>query len=267
MGYFWAALISVWFVAAVYLYANYAVFFRTFGTGKKEKSSREKDSKWERVNVLAQDDVILSGKLLTAEFGESKKSVVLCHGFRSNGEKDFKKESVLYQKANFNVLLIEQRAHQNSKGKISTYGVWESYDIVYWCKWLELRFGTGCEILIHGKGMGGFAAMGAGANSELPQNVSALIVSGVYDSVFSEFSKIANKKYGAFSKMIIPTVNMFCRLLAGFDMRDFDMKRLSKRVTLPVLFQKESNYQVVENTKNKVLNKTLNDFLKDRGLV
>ncbi len=263
MKYFVAALIAVWFIAAVYLYFNYVIFFKTFGVEKKKDKSALND--FERINIMSDDDVVLSGKLFVSP--ESEKSVVLSHSFKSSGEKDFEKEINFYQKHAFNVLVIENRAHQNSGGKISTYGVNESYDLVSWCKWLELRFGTGSDILLHGKEMGSFATLCAGANSQLPQNVRGLIVSEIYESVFSEFSKIAEAKYGKLSKIIVPTVNMFCRLFAGFDMRDFNMKRLCKKVKLPVLFLGENDKEIVEKTPLKFTEKTLLEILKQEGLL
>ncbi len=265
MKYFVATLVTIWFIAAVYLYLNYAVFFKTFGVKKTKQKSELTD--FERVNIVSDDEIILSGRLYTPQSGDSNKSVILSHRFKSNSEKDFKKEIAFYQKHGFNILVVDNRAHLNSGGKISTYGVSESYDLVCWSKWLELRFGTGCVILLHGKEMGGFAVLGAGANSQLPQNVVALIVSGIYESVFSEFSKVAVNKYGKFSKIIIPTVNMFCRLFAGFDMRDFNMKKLCKKVKLPVLFQKENDKDIVNNTPIKCTDKTLLEFLKQGGLI
>lgn len=270
MKYFLAALITIWVIAAIYLYINYVIFHKTFGTAgrKKEKSKDGKNADYERINIVAADEIILSGKLFTPPVGDGERSVILCHSFRKSGEKDFKKEISVYKKLGYNVLVIEQRSHGKSDGKISTYGILESYDTVYWCKWLELRFGTGCSIVIHGKEMGAFAAVAAGANSELPQNVTGIVADSVYDSVFNVFSEIAVKKYGFFSKMIIPTVNMFCRNFAGFDMRDFELKKLAKKVRIPVLYlNTDKNSEIVKNTENSAAVQPLESFLKERGLL
>ncbi len=269
MKYFIAALITVWIIIAVYLYINYVIFHRYFGKAgqKKEKATDKNNTDYERINIVAADEVILSGKLFVPENGDGEKSVVLCHSFASDGEKDFAKEIEFYKKSGYNVLVIEQRSFGKSAGKLSTRGVLESYDTVYWCKWLELRFGTGSTVVIHGKEMGAFAVMIAGVNSELPQNVVKIIADSPFESVFEVFSKTVIEKYGFLSKCIIPTVNMFCRNFAGFDMRDFNLVKLSKKIRLPVLFlNTDKNSGIVKNTKNAVTDVPLESFLVKGGM-
>ena len=268
MNYLWAALITLWLVVAIYFYLNYVLFHKCFGkAGKKRKTSdqskEQKNNSYERINIASADEVILTAKLFTPESGDGQKSVLLCHGYRSDGQTDFAKELDLYKKLGYNILLIEQRCHGKSAGDITSMGMTESYDCVYWSKWLELRFGTGCPTVIHGKGMGGFAALVGLSNSELPQNVEKAVVSDVYDSVFLEFSKTIQSKYGFWSKLIIPTVNMFYRLNTGFDMRDADIKRFAKKVSVPVLFvNADKNTEAFKNTKTAVSGVELKSYLE-----
>lgn len=241
MKYFWAALITVWLVAAVYLYANFVLFHRYFGkAGQKKQSSGEKhgfnDTAYERVNITSADELILTAKLFTPENGDGKKSVLLCHGYRSDGETDFQKEFEMYKDLGFNILMIEQRCHGKSAGEITSFGITESYDIVYWCNWLELRFGTGCPTVIHGKEMGAFATMVGLASPELPGNVKKAVVEDAFDSVYEVFSSKIQEKYTFLSKLIIPTVNMFYRNSTGFDMRNADIRNFQKKIKIPVLF-------------------------------
>lgn len=267
MNYLWAALITFWLVIAVYFYINYVIFHKYFGkAGRKRKTSAQsketKNSSYERINISAADEVILTAKLFTPEDGDGAKSVLLCHGYRSDGETDFQKEFDLYKSLSYNILLIEQRCHGKSAGDITTMGMTESYDCVYWCKWLELRFGTGCPTVIHGKGMGGFAALVGLTNSELPQNVEKAVVEDVFDSVFDSFSTTVQGKYGFWSKLIVPTVNMFYRINTGFDMRDADLKRFAKKVSVPVLFVgADQNTEAFKNTKTAVSGVELKSYL------
>ncbi len=239
MNYLWAALITLWLVVAVYFYINYVIFHKYFGkAGRKNKVIKKSEANpdYERINITAADDVVLTSKLFTPENCDGTKSVLLCHGYKSDGETDFQKEISFYKNLGFNVLVIEQRCHSKSAGDIISMGLTESYDTVYWCKWLELRFGTGCPVIIHGKGMGGFAAIVALSNSELPSNVKKAVVDSVYDNIYNVFSKKFTESYGFWSKLIIPTVNMFYRMNTGFDMRDGDIKKFAKKVRVPVLF-------------------------------
>ena len=266
MQYFWAALITLWLVVAVYFYINYVIFHKYFGKAGKRKNKAEPSGigDYERIIITAADEIILTAKLFTPESGDGAKSVLLSHGYRTSGEADFEKEFELYTSLGYNVLVPEHRCHGKSAGDIVSMGITESYDVVYWCKWLELRFGTGCPIVVHGKGMGGFATAVALASPELPQNVEKAVAENVYDSVFKVFSDTMKNKYGFWSKLIIPTVNMFYRLNTGFDMRDADIKRFAKKISLPVLFiNTEKSSQADTLTKTAVCDVELKKYLEE----
>lgn len=266
MQYFWAALITLWLVIAVYFYINYVIFHKYFGkAGRRKKSGPQSGAgEYERINITAADEIILTAKLYIPESGDGEKSVLLSHGYRTSGEADFEKEAELYKSLGYNVLVMEHRCHGKSSGDIVSMGIIESYDVVYWCKWLELRFGTGCPTIVHGKGMGGFAAVVALANPELPRNVAKAVAENVYDSVFNLFSETMQSKYGFWSKVIIPVVNIFYRLNTGFDMRDAELKRFAKKISTPVLFiNTDKSSQAVSLTKTAVCDVELEKYLED----
>lgn len=264
MKYLWAALITLWLLAAVYLYANYVIFNKAFGkVGLKKAPIADKKDGYERVNIFAADEIVLTAKLFTPENGDGAKSVVLCHGYRSNGEADFEEEIRIYESLGYNILLIEQRCHGKSGGDITTLGLTESFDVVYWCKWLELRFGTGCSVVVHGCGMGGFAVLGCLANPELPRNVEKGVVKEVFDDIYEVFTKWTDDKYGFLKKMIIPVVNMFYRHSTGFDMREGHLKRFVKKISVPVLFvDTDENSYAFKSTKTALKGTNLKDYLE-----
>lgn len=193
------------------------------------------------VNVLSIDDFRLSGKLYLNDDTESQKSVILCHGFKSSGEVDFCTAFKKYMESGFNVLIIDQRAHGNSDGQYSSMGIMESYDIVAWCKWLEMCFGTGSEIVVHGVDMGAFAAVAAGANPEMPQNVKCIIADSIYPLIHKVVSDKVKKNLSFLSKPAVVIMNAFFRNHIGFDMRDFSLFAIAKDVKIPVLFIHSEN--------------------------
>lgn len=267
MNYLWAALITVWLVVAIYFYINYVLFHRYFGkAGQKKKAvtqSRSDYGDYERINITSADEIILTAKLFVPENGDGKKSALLCHDYRSSADADFEKEFDVYKSLGYNILMIEQRCHGKSAGDITTMGMVESYDCVFWCKWLELRFGTGCPTVVHGKGMGGFATVACMAHPELPQNVKKAIVENVFDCIFNEFFLWTEEKYGFLTKLIVPVVNMFYRHNTGFDMRDANLKRFVKKVSVPVLFINTDESTVAfKNTKTAVKGIDLKEYLE-----
>lgn len=223
------------------------------------------DAEHKSVSVLSIDDYHLFGKLYLSDDVESKKSVILCHGFKSTGELDFCIAFKKYKEENYNILIIDQRAHSKSSGKYSSMGIMESYDIVAWCKWLEMCFGTESDIVIHGVDMGAFAAIAAGANSEMPKNIKCIIADSFYPLIYKVIFDKAEKNLSFLSKPAVAFMNAFFRNHVGFDMRDFSLYTIAKDVKIPVLFVHSENdattpLAIAENIMNRIPAKT--DILK-----
>ena len=83
-----------------------------------------------RVSIKSYDGLTLSARHYKVE--NSPLTMILFHGFRSAGEKDFGLSVKFYTEAGFSVLLIDERAHGQSEGKYITYGVRERMDCVSW---------------------------------------------------------------------------------------------------------------------------------------
>lgn len=204
---------------------------------KHEKSRQAFDeSKGKEVVIFSRDELHLSGRLFLAQNGDAEKSVVLFHSENSSAALDFSAEFKMYRKMNYNILLPDQRAHAESEGKYSTMGIMESFDLVSWCRWLEMCFGTESEIVIHGISMGAFAAIAAAANSEMPQNVKYIIADSAYPLIRDFINAKAKNELSFLAKPVSAFMNIFYKNHVGFDMRDFSLYTVSKSVKIPVLF-------------------------------
>lgn len=188
------------------------------------------------VTIFSRDELHLSGRLFLAENGSSDKSVILFHSENSCAAFDFSAEFKMYREMNYNILLPDQRAHAGSEGRYSTMGIMESYDLVNWCKWLEMCFGTENKITIHGISMGAFAAVAAAANSEMPKNVKCIIADSVYPLIRDFIGEKSKSELMFFAKPVSAFLNVFYKNHTGFDMRDFSLYTVAKSVKIPVLF-------------------------------
>ena len=258
MQIFLSVILTLAVVMIVFLIASFLMFKSTFGKVKgikkieegfyknleknsnkkyaqKIKSGKEKilSLDYEEIGIMSYDEFPLSGKLYLAD-GAGDKTVLLCHGYKSCGEFDFSQLFFEYRKRGFNILMIDQRAHAKSGGYCSL-GINESFDVLSWCRWLEMRFGTGCPITLHGVSMGAFSALAASANSNLPKNVVRVVAESAYDSAVTVFTTSAERTLGFLGKIFVAPVNMMCRFFAGFDMRDLSLVRLASRVKIPVM--------------------------------
>ncbi|MGN1479578.1 MAG: alpha/beta hydrolase, partial [Acutalibacteraceae bacterium] len=252
MQIFLSVILTLAAVIVIFIIADFVIFKTTFGRVKsikkieekfynnlsensnkkyaqKIKSGKDKIIKldYEEVEIMSYDEFSLSGKLYLSD-GAGDKTVLLCHGYKSCGEFDFSQVFFEYRKLGFNILMIDQRAHAKSGGYCSL-GVNESFDVLSWCRWLEMRFGTGCPITLHGVSMGAFSVLAASANSNLPKNVVRVVAESAYDSAVTVFTTSALRALGFLGKIFVAPVNMMCRFFAGFDMRDLSLVRLAPR--------------------------------------
>ncbi len=217
-----------------------------------------KNIRYRKTEIYAFDEITLYAKLYTPQSGEADKTVLLAHGYDSSANADFSSLFDFYTKSGFNVLLIHQRAHGKSEGKIKSLGIAEGYDLLSWCHWLEMRFSTGCPIVIHGKDQGAFAALAAASKAELPANVKAVICENAFNSVDDVAKSILKNRFDFLSKLMLPFVRSFYKNAAGFDMRDVTVTRIAKRIRTPVLFISKSSALLTSGNIETIAGKAKN---------
>lgn len=275
MNYLVSAIIVIWLVAALFLLFALLVFTKNFKQSKQyekiffdslKNESEEKAIKkgrdyilslpFEEVHILGADEIPLYGKLYCPENGEGEKTVLLLHSFGSSGEIDFAKIFSFYREKNFNILIADERACGKSGGKYSSLGVAEGYDAVMWCSWLELRFGTGCEIFMHGIKEGALAAAFAGTRADLPKNVKGFIAQEPITNIYSFIEEKVKSSYGFLCGILMPIINMFCRLHIGFDLREFSLFDCIGKIKTDALFICKDQKDTFDNFKEsfKILN-------------
>ena len=244
-----------------------------------EKSEKIFDGvRYKKTTVYAYDEEILYAKLYTPEQGDAEKTVLLAHGADGSPEVDFGQVFELYRSLGFNILLIHQRAYGSSGGKYKTYGIAESNDILMWCQWLEMRFGTGCPIIIHGAGQGAFAAMYAVSSLSIPANVKKIISEGLYESVDKSVRASAKNKVEFLAGPMMSCIKIFYKNKTGFDVRSANILKSAKKIKIPVLFihsQKDSvtDIETVKNIAEKISGETTiistenSYYLKDDSVI
>lgn len=93
-----------------------------------------------------------------------------------------------YEKAGFNILVIDTRCHGRSDGKYNTIGVKESRDILAWAKLAHEKFGNN-EIYIHGICIGTSAGLFALSNPDCPDYMKGLVTEGCFVSFRETFKR------------------------------------------------------------------------------
>lgn len=176
------------------------------------------------------------GLRLRANFYENPRAkavLVACHGYRSDGVRDFASAMRFYHDHDMSILLIDQRACGGSEGKFITFGVRESVDVRDWCRLMQARQ-PGLPVLLAGISMGAAAVLMTA--DDLPENVAALLADCGYDSPWDELADVARRHIFPAAAALLPGVDLFCRLVCGFGLRERSAADSLSRCRRPVFF-------------------------------
>ena len=175
-----------------------SLYFRYLVRGKRES--------WEREPKTDDPETIKIYEIGNKEFYQPNKhlakevNVTSC-GFKLAGEYyDFghKKTALIvagrsealtysyyfaipYQKLGFNILVIDNRGHGYSEGKINAVGLLEWPDILAWVKMLHDDFGQE-EIISHGVCIGSATTLYALTSNDCPDYYKGMVADGMYQN-------------------------------------------------------------------------------------
>lgn len=93
-----------------------------------------------------------------------------------------------YEKAGFNILVVDTRCHGKSDGKYNTIGVKESTDVLKWAEYVHERFGNR-EIYFHGICIGTSSGLFALQADRCPAYLKGLVTEGCYVSFPETFKR------------------------------------------------------------------------------
>ena len=167
----------------------------------------------------------------------SRGTILFAHGYRSCKFVDFSLAFDIYHKLGMNILVVDQRAHGESEGKIITFGVKESRDIQSWIAFHNQNFGMH-PIILSGLSMGASTMLYL-ADKDLPGNVRGIIADCGFTSP-KEIMKIVAKKKFKLPKWFVSPVGVFAKIFGGFDYSYSTMKSLVD-AKAPILFIHGSN--------------------------
>lgn len=113
-----------------------------------------------------------------------------------------------YEKAGFNVLVIDTRCHGKSDGVYNTLGVQESADVLAWARLAQEKFGNK-EIYFHGICIGTSSALFALSSPDCPEYLRGLVTEGCYVS----FRETFKRHMIALKRPVFPVLQMVMALI------------------------------------------------------
>ena len=156
-----------------------------------------------------------------------------------------------FRSAGWNVLVIDNRAHGLSEGKISSLGYREYRDVLGWIRLLQGDLGNE-KVFLHGICIGASTALFAAISDDCPDCVEGLCAEGMYVNFYESF--LNHMKVDRPDKMRFPIVQetmLWIRLVSGANVvTDGPLRRID-RLKKPILFlhSLEDQYSTPEKTK------------------
>lgn len=200
-----------------------------------------RDTEHKEVQITSFDSLKLIGYYY--DFG-NKKTVIFFHGFHSDPLLLFGVHIKDAQERGYNALIVDQRAHNKSEGKYSSYGKYEQYDVHSWIKFVKEELNQN-EVLLYGLSMGATAIMLA--SPELDKNyVKAIISDCGYTSIDKLIKHLVSSKHIP-SFMFLGGVRFLAKHLVKLSFNDFYTPDILKNNQIPAFFVSGTLDSVVTN--------------------
>ncbi len=186
--------------------------------------------------IRSREGLRLHASYLPAEAGNEKRFVVLCHGYKGSRFGSVAGIARYLHENHCSLLFIDQRCCGKSEGRYVTFGAREQYDLLSWLKRLRKENKKRLPVYLYGQSMGAAAVLLA-AGHPLPGEVRGLIADCGFHSMKQQFQNMAADWFHIRSAGILRRrVELFCRLYAGFSLKETDTTEALRKNTRPVLF-------------------------------
>ncbi len=179
----------------------------------------------------------------------SDKTIIMFHGYRSSAARDFSCAVKMYLDKGFNVLLCDQRSHGRSEGKLITFGIKESRDVLTWVE-LAVEHFSAEKIILSGLSMGATTVLFA-CEHGLSRKVKGITADCGFSSPADIINKVAKKSFKINAKPFLPFLNLFCLAFGSFSIYSTNTSKAIKNCDIPILFLhgKADNFVPCEMTE------------------
>ena len=184
---------------------------------------------YEEVWIESFDHLRLHGRIIP---NDSDNIVILVHGYHSNSNRMLELAK-MYFKMNYQVLLVDLRAHGLSEGEYVGIGYFDSFDLQNWVKYVSNRY-FNCKIVLHGFSMGAASIMNM-SNVELP-NIECLIADCGFTTMTDELSYKICHDFHLPSFPLVQLAELFYCLTSRKNLFAFNPLKNVADAKYPILF-------------------------------
>ena len=156
-----------------------------------------------------------------------------------------------YERAGYNVLVVDSRCHGKSDGRYSTSGVKESGDVVAWARYAHDQLGNR-DICIHGICIGTSAGVLALNRKDCPDYISTLVTEGCYVSLRETFKRhmmADNRPLFPVLDLVMLRLNQTAGIHIYRDTPLNGMKKLRKNLRVLFLYGKQDIFSIPKKSQ------------------
>ena len=193
----------------------------------------------ERLLVLPYEQVYITsfdGTRLAARYyhkADGAPVQIQFHGYRSCAQRDFCGGTLFALEMGQNVLVVDQRAHGLSEGRVISFGVKERRDCLCWVDYVNQRFGPDTKIILSGISMGAATVLMA-SQLNLPDNVAGIIADSPYSSPSATIQKVCTDvKFP--TKLVYPFICLGALIFGHFRLWEATASSAVKTTHIPIL--------------------------------
>jgi len=186
----------------------------------------------ERLYIKSFDSIRLAGSYYNNN--NSDTTILLFHGYRSDGKFDFACAVKFYIEQGLNVLVVDQRANGESGGRLITFGIKERRDALSWTEYINQKYSPK-NIFLSGVSMGASTVMMA-ANLDLPKNVCGIIADCGFTAPPDIIKKVARQAFKINAEPILPMLDFMCKLIGKFSLYETTTTKALAESDIPIFF-------------------------------
>lgn len=189
----------------------------------------------EKITVTSEDGLKLTGYLFRTK-PQNDLVIISFHGYHSSGLAGMGWFAPVYGECGADYLIVNERAHEDSKGNLITFGVKEKNDGIRWVREIILRYGTGVKIFLHGVSMGAATIMMMAPDRRLPMNVIGFAEDCGYDDMGDEYRYLMRKYPKILREFGFVMMNLSGLIFTGCSLYDASPVKTITKSVIPGLF-------------------------------
>lgn len=207
------------------------------GDGAKIRAGREwmLSQNVQHHYIKSRDGLRLHGFLIPNTTTDKKRIAVLVHGYQGSPAFDFSAAARFYFNNGFSLFLIDQRTHGDSEGKYITFGAFERYDVVDWCKYLDNYTNHEYEFILSGVSMGATTVLLAAAEPDMIK-LNYITADCGFTAPARIFTHVFRQWYHLPTFPILNIARTVCKNKAKFSFDEFSTTNSVKNLRAPVTF-------------------------------